>query len=94
MMNLLGIQEMKNVFKAAVESVKPSKLIGSQIKCVNNTVHIGEEIKIQVNQNCHVIGALMFNLKVFLKLCLIFPINYRIWKSCTFYEHPITFNFK
>jgi len=56
-MNLLGIQEMKNVFKAGVESVKPSKLISNQIKCVNNTVHIGEEIKIKVNENCHVIGA-------------------------------------
>lgn len=59
-MNLFGIQEIKNVFKAAVEFVKPSKLIDSHIKCVNNIVHIGEEIEIQVNQNCHVIGAHCF----------------------------------
>ena len=57
-MNLLGIQEMKRVFQAAVESVKPNKLISSQIKCIDNsTVHIGEDIEIQLNKNCHVIGG-------------------------------------
>ena len=57
-MNLLaGIHEMKQVFKAAVESVKPSALISNKIKCSNNKVYVtGEDIEIQVNNNCHIIG--------------------------------------
>ena len=61
-MNAIGLLEMKNIFKAAIDAVKPSALIWNRLKFSNNHLHIDDkqfEINdsiIKIDKNCYVVG--------------------------------------
>ena len=50
-----GINEIKRIFNAAIEAVKPHGLIKNKIVFSNNELTVGDETFV-VNKNCHVIG--------------------------------------
>jgi hypothetical protein len=51
------MNEIRLIYKAAVDAVKPSLLVNQAIRCTaENVVTIQEEFEIEVDKNCHVIG--------------------------------------
>ena len=54
-MNAIGLLEMKNIFKAAVDAVKPGALIWNKLKFSNNRLFI-EDSEIVIDNNCYVVG--------------------------------------
>lgn len=50
------VNEIKHIFKAAVDAVRPSSLVSRAIKYANNVVHIQESTEYEINHNCHMIG--------------------------------------
>lgn len=51
------MNEIRLIYKAAVDAVKPGVLISRAVRYSGNVVHIQEDLKLEVNQNCHVIGT-------------------------------------
>ena len=54
-MNAIGLLEMKNIFKAAVDAVKPGALIWNKLTFSNNRLFI-EDSEIVIDNNCYVVG--------------------------------------
>ncbi len=56
MVNVMN--EIRLIYKAAVDAVKPGQLVNQAVRCSGNVVKIKEELEIEVDNNCHVIGIL------------------------------------
>ncbi|XP_046636918.1 glycerate kinase-like [Daphnia pulicaria] len=54
MVNVMN--EIRLIYKAAVDAVKPGQLVNQAVRCLGNVVTIKEELEIEVDKNCHVIG--------------------------------------
>ncbi len=52
------MNEIRLIYKAAVDAVKPGHLVHQTVRCSGNVVEIKEELEIKVDKNCHVIGIL------------------------------------
>ncbi|KAK4015978.1 hypothetical protein OUZ56_030943 [Daphnia magna] len=50
------INEIRLIYKAAVDAVRPGFLVNQAIKYSDNVVHIQGELELAVDRNCHVIG--------------------------------------
>lgn len=50
------INEIKLIYKAAVEAVKPEALVSKAVKCSGNQIQIQDGESLELNGNCHVIG--------------------------------------
>ena len=57
MMNIMN--EIRLIYKAAVDAVRPGLLVNQAVRCSENVVEIRDELDIQVDKNCHVIGILL-----------------------------------
>ena len=51
------MNEIRLIYKAAVDAVKPSALVSWAVRRSENVVHIQEDLTLELNQNCHVIGS-------------------------------------
>lgn len=56
------MNEIRLIYKAAVDAVKPGALVTRAVKCSNNVVHIQENAEYEIDHNCHVIGIFFSNL--------------------------------
>jgi hypothetical protein len=45
-----------------VDAVKPGQLVNQAVRCLGNVVTIKEELEIEVDKNCHVIGILSYEM--------------------------------
>jgi len=52
-MNVLGLLEIKSIFKAAVDAVRPGALIRNRLRFSNNRLFI-EDHQVSVDNNCYV----------------------------------------
>ncbi|XP_059350852.1 glycerate kinase-like isoform X2 [Daphnia carinata] len=50
------MNEMRLIYKAAVDAVRPGFLVNQAIKYLDNLVHIQGELELAIDRNCHVIG--------------------------------------
>lgn len=60
MVNVMN--EIRLIYKAAVDAVKPGQLVNQAVRCLGNVVTIKEELEIEVDKNCHVIGILSYEM--------------------------------
>jgi uncharacterized protein YuzE len=58
------INEIRLIYKAAVDAVKPGQLVNQAVRCSGNVVKVKEELEIEVDKNCHVIGILSYEMYV------------------------------
>lgn len=54
MMSMMN--EIRLIYNAAVDAVRPGVLVNQAVKRSDNTVRIQDELELTVNKNCHVIG--------------------------------------
>lgn len=59
------MNEIRLIYKAAVDAVKPAALVTRAVQCSNNVVRIQENVEYEINHNCHIIGILLTHVKVF-----------------------------
>jgi len=57
-MSAISLLEIKNIFKAAVDAVKPSALILNRLKFSNNRLFIGDS-DVSIDKNCYVVGIII-----------------------------------
>lgn len=53
------IYEVRMMYKAAIDAVKPGVLVNRAVRCLDNVVTIKEDEEVEVNGNCHVVGLLV-----------------------------------